>query len=348
MRRHIDSRKASGNHFTETIILNWLLQLLNALSYIHAKNVIHRDIKPENVFLDANAMVKIGDFGVSKILDSTIHSITTAGSHCYMSPEIVEGKKYKNKTDVWSLGCVMWELASLRRPFAEKKFLEIHRRILEDEAGSIPKFYSGLLQIVINKMLIKDQDKRPSIKEFLMDGKILEIMTLITKSSHLKESQLKEELALSVNLEQEKYLRQEEQGDMKKNTIFKILESAKKEIGQKLEAMRKGGAKAKHIEEFEGRVKEAFEELAGKVQRGFEKLQSERNFSGSSENPFEESSLDTETIRSVLLGHKTLKDLQIEDQDRMQGSELSYSQSQFGTILSREADVNGLTVKGKN
>lgn len=74
---------------------------------------MHRDLKPANVFLDANAFVKIGDFGISKVLGETINLHTFAGSLHYMAPEIHSNQKYGNKVDIWSLGCLLWEIASL-------------------------------------------------------------------------------------------------------------------------------------------------------------------------------------------------------------------------------------------
>ena len=79
---------------------------------LHSKNVLHRDLKSANVFLTSNKYVKIGDFGISKVLDST-SAKTFVGTPYYLSPEVCSNKKYDLRSDLWSLGCILYELCTL-------------------------------------------------------------------------------------------------------------------------------------------------------------------------------------------------------------------------------------------
>lgn len=80
--------------------------------------MIHRDIKLQNIFLNKEGIIKLGDFGVSKKLENTDDlAKTSLGTPYYISPEICQGKPYNNKSDVWMLGCVLYELCTLERAF---------------------------------------------------------------------------------------------------------------------------------------------------------------------------------------------------------------------------------------
>jgi NIMA (never in mitosis gene a)-related kinase len=80
--------------------------------------ILHRDLKPGNVFLDLNNNVKLGDFGLSKIMgQESVFAKTHVGTPYYMSPELIDGSPYNEKSDIWSAGCVIYELAALRAPF---------------------------------------------------------------------------------------------------------------------------------------------------------------------------------------------------------------------------------------
>jgi NIMA (never in mitosis gene a)-related kinase len=152
----------------EEQIWKWFLQICQAIRYIHSKKIIHRDIKCQNIFLLKNGQIKLGDFGISKVLmDSFDFAKTPLGTPYFLSPEICSGSKYNFKIDIWMLGCVLYELATLRKPFEATTLPELIKMIREKEILPIPKSYSDDLKFLINKLLCKEPNGRPSIKELL-------------------------------------------------------------------------------------------------------------------------------------------------------------------------------------
>jgi len=103
------------------------------LQYIHHKRILHRDIKTSNIFLTSNGTVKIGDFGISKVLENTLDQASTVvGTPYYMSPEVCENKPYTFKSDVWALGCVLYELCTLKHAFDANNLLGLIFKIMRE------------------------------------------------------------------------------------------------------------------------------------------------------------------------------------------------------------------------
>ena len=152
----------------ENDIWNLFLQLCNGLSYLHSKNIIHRDIKSQNVFLTKNGVVKLGDFGISKILkNSDDFAHTSLGTPFFLSPEICQGKSYNFKSDVWMLGCVLYEMAALKKPFSGDNLPMIMNNIITKDIPPIPSFYSENLRNLIKLLLNKDMNERPTVAEIM-------------------------------------------------------------------------------------------------------------------------------------------------------------------------------------
>lgn len=113
---------------TEEEICNIFAQIVLAVQYLHDKKIIHRDIKMKNIFInwnekDRNFEAKLGDFGISKVLENTLKMTTTCiGTPFYMSPESCMGIEYSFKSDIWSLGCFLYEICTGKRPFEGKQF----------------------------------------------------------------------------------------------------------------------------------------------------------------------------------------------------------------------------------
>ena len=117
MKRIMEAKKRRV-HFSEEMVLNWFVQILLAVEYIHSKNIIHRDIKPQNIFMTKTGIIKLGDFGISKQLDPEyLFTNTSLGTPFYLSPEICRNSSYNFKTDIWMLGCLLHEMCSLNKPF---------------------------------------------------------------------------------------------------------------------------------------------------------------------------------------------------------------------------------------
>ena len=140
--------------------------MLVGLKYVHKLKVLHRDLKTSNMFLSSNFIIKIGDFGISKILhDTNENAETFVGTPYYLSPEICKNLPYSYKSDVWSLGCILYELCNLEHAFHSNNLIGLAKKIEFEQPKKIIDLYSKGLSELIFSMLEKDFEKRPKIEE---------------------------------------------------------------------------------------------------------------------------------------------------------------------------------------
>jgi NIMA (never in mitosis gene a)-related kinase len=126
----------------EIQVLNYFHQLVLALEELHKKNIIHRDLKAANIFLTDNSQrVLLGDMNVSKI-NKQDFARTQTGTPYYASPEVWREDPYNCKTDIWSLGCVIYELCMLHPPFQAKNLEELCIKVQEKKISPFDNFYS--------------------------------------------------------------------------------------------------------------------------------------------------------------------------------------------------------------
>ncbi|XP_041360031.1 serine/threonine-protein kinase Nek8-like [Gigantopelta aegis] len=158
----------NNNLLEEEEILKFLAQMLLSLQHVHSKQILHRDLNSQNILLDKKKeIVKIGDFGISKVLSSKSKAYTVVGTPCYISPELCEGKPYNQKSDIWALGCVLYELASLKRAFEAANLPALILKIMRGTFAPISDHYSEELRSLILSMLHLDPNKRPDINQIM-------------------------------------------------------------------------------------------------------------------------------------------------------------------------------------
>lgn len=133
---------------------------------MHDRKIIHRDIKCANVFLTKDGMVKLGDLNVSKVAKAGILK-TQTGTPYYASPEVWQDKPYDLKSDIWSLGCVLYELVALNPPFTAKDMKGLYQRVMKGIYPKIPSHYSSDLTAILSSLLQVDPKKRPTCEQIL-------------------------------------------------------------------------------------------------------------------------------------------------------------------------------------
>ena len=114
----IPKKQISGTKFDDKAIFRYSAQIILAIMAMHTKNILHRDIKTQNIFISRNGLLKLGDFGISRELESKdAKAGTSCGTPLFMPPELCLGYKYDHKADVWAVGIILYELITLKKPF---------------------------------------------------------------------------------------------------------------------------------------------------------------------------------------------------------------------------------------
>jgi len=138
------------------------------MKHVHDRKILHRDLKSQNIFLNKNGWIKLGDFGIAKVLEHTKDiAKTVVGTPYYLSPEIIENKPYSFNSDVWSLGVLLYEMCTLRPPFDANSLHELASKILKGKYPPIPKHYSENMNALVKTLLNIEPRRRPNVNQIL-------------------------------------------------------------------------------------------------------------------------------------------------------------------------------------
>jgi serine/threonine protein kinase len=164
----ISSKKERSQYLDESFIWSIFQQICLGVEHLHQMGIVHRDLKTSNIFLVNGQTPKIGDLGVShQVSENTLMLQTFSGTPLYLSPELVRGQPYNEKTDIWSLGIVLYEMCALSPPFAGTTLLNLAQAIDSAEIPSLPSQYSSKLDRYVRWLLQRDHTRRPSIAQMV-------------------------------------------------------------------------------------------------------------------------------------------------------------------------------------
>lgn len=192
----ISLARDAQRRIAEPQILRWMTQALLALKYIHDKHVLHRDLKSGNFFLSKAGNLKMGDFGIAKVLSSTQAIARTAiGTPYYLSPEVCQEKPYAWPADIWAMGVILYELCALKLPFdGGSNMVVLVQSIIRGTAPPLPEEYSTFIRGLCTEMLNKVPAKRPTAGAILSRGPLQSIVQSFFEEARAKARETQEAL----------------------------------------------------------------------------------------------------------------------------------------------------------
>jgi NIMA (never in mitosis gene a)-related kinase len=137
--QHIKQRAKHEKQFQEHEVIDLFVQIVMALHYVHSKRILHRDLKTQNIFVSRGrngtmGLVKLGDFGIAKVLEGSYAAASTIiGTPYYMSPEVCQGQSYGYMSDVWALGCILYEVCALQQAWNGSNLLGLVYKIVQEK-----------------------------------------------------------------------------------------------------------------------------------------------------------------------------------------------------------------------
>lgn len=154
----------------EAQILRMFAQICLAVHHVHSRNILHRDLKTNNILLsgqEQSRILKIADFGISKALSLASKAESVVGTPSYLSPELCEGKSYDEKSDIWALGCILYEMICRKKLFEASNLPATVMKIMKGMYEPIPESFSPQLAQLLAVMIKPDPQDRPDIKTII-------------------------------------------------------------------------------------------------------------------------------------------------------------------------------------
>ncbi|CAN1270963.1 Serine/threonine-protein kinase STY13 [Linum perenne] len=149
------------------VVIQLALDLSRGLNYLHSKKIVHRDVKTENMLLDSQRTLKIADFGVARVEAQNPRDMTgETGTLGYMAPEVLDGKPYNRKCDVYSFGICLWEIYCCDMPYPDLSFAEISSAVVRQNLRpDIPRCCPSSVASIMKRCWDAQPDKRPEMDE---------------------------------------------------------------------------------------------------------------------------------------------------------------------------------------
>jgi len=192
--------KKAGVFFEESDIWRILIQMVRGLKALHDLKILHRDMKSANIFLFNDGGAKLGDLNVSKVAKRGL-GYTQTGTPYYASPEVWKDQPYDNKSDIWSLGCVLYEMITLKPPFRAENMEGLYKKIIGGHFTKIPERFSNDLWEILKGLLQVQPENRPNCEQLLKNPIIINrIENKLKTNEDVEDSNLLQTIRIPKNL----------------------------------------------------------------------------------------------------------------------------------------------------
>eukprot|EP00656_Telonema_subtile_P057148 TRINITY_DN9331_c0_g1_i12.p1 TRINITY_DN9331_c0_g1~~TRINITY_DN9331_c0_g1_i12.p1 ORF type:complete len:558 (-),score=64.10 TRINITY_DN9331_c0_g1_i12:288-1961(-) len=169
-------------HFPDRTVWSFFIQLCLGIQYLHRHKILHRDLKSANIFVNNQTEIKIGDFGISKVCKpSDMFAKTQIGSPYYVSPEMWKNKPYGQKSDMWAIGCFLYEMVALHPPFQASSLEKLASKIMTGQYDPLPRNTSPDIAAMIRKLLTLDPKARPACSDIIQTAAVQSRLHLLPR-----------------------------------------------------------------------------------------------------------------------------------------------------------------------